>query len=138
MNIIEGKISIPDVRVDTKDLSHTSCYHNETIYLKHPSYITDDELVDYYSDILTHEYLHHLLEVYFDSRILSCLLDVIQDNFRLNELQRKCLKYNNVNGELTWDIWIKKYGMDRFFERYFITKQAYERLTKKLSTTKFK
>jgi hypothetical protein len=89
--------------------------------------LTDEELLNYVSDSLTHEHIHKaLLEIFNET--ISKLFDVVGHNFRDNNLQDKYLESLNkiydttrVKKRITWNEYIKMHGFMDFIRIYNIS-----------------
>ena len=100
---------------------------NDSIYLGKPiSEIKDeDDFILYYSDALVHEYMHSLLFNLF-GKTTSKLFDIIEQHFRLEGIDELFeIIYRNCE-RMTWDNYIKKYGIVRFFQQYNITDEDFK------------
>lgn len=75
---------------------------------------TDNELIEYISDALTHEHIHRVLFKMFDNTV-STLFDGIEYLFRSDELHRKHLKDTT---RWTYQEYIKKHGYEKFLDYY--------------------
>ena len=116
----------------------TFCFP-DNIFMQFKQYdLTDDEMIEYISDSLTHEHIHKILYELFNN-VVSKLFDSIEDNFRNDELHRKLLVFVNkeflINSEiknddkewynnresLTYKQFIEKYGFKQFLVYYGLT-----------------
>ena len=98
----------------------------DTIYMQlKEGNLTDDEVIEYISDSLTHEHIHNVLEHLFDWGT-SQLFDVIQHFFRDEKLQRR--HYHTLNESvffkfsLTWLEYKENYGFNQMLEQLRLSK----------------
>lgn len=78
---------------------------------------SDDEISEYISDALTHEYIHKIIYDLFKDDTLCKLFDAVQQYFRNTELLTRI--FEKIN-HITWNIYIDRYGFDDFLEHYHI------------------
>lgn len=103
-------------------------YYLNVIYIgMPPNYkLTDDELVEFVSDSITHEYIHHILSNMF-SITVSCLFDAIGDGFRNTKLSRKVIKSIKYDVEVWTDV-IKRDGIDMLIRDYNLDIEKVKRI----------
>jgi len=77
--------------------------------------LTDNELIEYVADVLTHEHIHKAINKIFHNETLTKLFDSIEYLFRNEKLHRKAIK--NTSRE-TYQQVIGKYGF-KFFLSYY-------------------
>lgn len=86
------------------------------------SVLSDNEILEYVSDSLTHEHIHKILFEQFD--VTTCkLFDAIQQHFRNTKLINRVFDISEHTGRETWDKFIKREGFNAFLESYHIDKQ---------------
>ncbi len=100
--------------------------------------LTDDELIEYLSDVLTHEHLHKIILSLFAKSygknvgyIASSLFDSISHLFnRRNDLDKKSVKGTISE---TWKEAIDKYGTGVLFNHYGISRLNYDKILPSLT-----
>ena len=105
-------------------------FKNETIYFGFPSNnnLTNNEFIVYMSDVITHEFIHHILGSLY-SETVSCMFDAIGDHFRNFQLLRKAT--TNYKGHpLTWTDVIMIRGFNRLIKRYKLNKLEVNKILK--------
>jgi len=122
MNVKEGNIPFIDIKPNNLNEYKHNLFIGLTSKRDLLNELSDDDLFKYYLDVYNHEYLHHVLyNLFGENRILCYLLDVIQQHLRLefyNDIKHKI--YNEHTSKITWDKYIKMFGIKRFFEKYGI------------------
>jgi hypothetical protein len=79
--------------------------------------LSNDEIIQYTSDALTHEHIHHVLSKLFG--ITTCkLFDAIESNFRDEKLVTRVFEYDD--NMRTWSECIKTDGFIYFLMQYHI------------------
>jgi len=83
--------------------------------------LTDNELLEYIADSLTHEHIHRALFKIFDLTVTK-LFDTIQQHFRNVRLHEKIINTHNQiyssSDKMTHEKFIKDYGLNAFFREY--------------------
>ena len=94
------------------------------------SNILDDEMVNYISDTITHEYLHYIVfnivkkDYGYDvAKMVTCLFDGIGHHFF--EYKKLFDRISKSAGQLTWEVIMGFYGKDEVFRYYGINKKGY-------------
>jgi len=88
--------------------------------------LTKKELLEYLSDGITHEYIHHILtNMIDDDAITSKLFDTVAHYFENFELDRKVAHITSqYQSEIqTWKDSIDKNGIEEFKKWYHLTKK---------------
>lgn len=79
--------------------------------------LNDNEIIQYTSDSITHEYIHHILNKLFG--LTTCrLFDAIESNFRDNKLLTRVFEFDG--NMQTWSDTIKTDGFIYFLMQYNI------------------
>ena len=81
--------------------------------------LTNDELTEYVTDCLIHEYTHKILNDLFNNDV-SKLFDAIEYLFRNDKLHEKTLIRR-----ITYQTFIMKYGFERFLLKKQISKHDF-------------
>ena len=89
--------------------------------------LSDNELLEYISDSLTHEHIHKTLDELFNNTV-SRLFDGIEHFFRNNALHEREINYRNLSnenhkGHETYQSFIIREGFDSFLRYYDITQE---------------
>lgn len=84
-----------------------------TIGMQDTEILTDDELSEYVSDCLTHEYMHKVLFDMYGNEV-SSLFDAKEYLFRDNELHEKILLFPRWS----YQSYIKTFGFNAFLRYY--------------------
>ena len=95
---------------------------DKTIYFGFPSNnnLTNSELIAYMSDVITHEYIHHVISNLY-SETMSCMFDAIGDYLRNFQLLKKAMTNYRLL-QLTWTDAINIYGFNKLIKRYRLNK----------------
>jgi len=123
---------------DNFGYNHFTCY----ISLKLTgSNLSDNELLEYISDSLTHEHIHKILHQLFGDTVCR-LFDGIERFFRNDVLHKKQLKYRNLsydkhNRYETYQSLISRCGFDSFLRYYNITQEDIKQANKTCSKKDF-
>lgn len=84
--------------------------------------LSDDELLEFISDSITHEHIHKAIFDLFENDTSSTLFDVVQQYFRNTKLANKIF---NQNGQMSWDEYIERNGFDVFLEEKYISDNSF-------------
>lgn len=116
----------PDIQISDKG----SWYHNGTIHigLSKNNKLTDEEIIPFLSDSITHEYIHHILEYVFSGTV-SCLFDAVGDHIRNIKLAKKVTDY--CDGLRLWSDRVAEDGIDAIIDHYELDKRYVKSILKK-------
>lgn len=90
--------------------------------------LTDDEMIEFTTGSITHEFIHHILGSLFNETI-SCLFDIMGDRLRRTELTRKVFSY--YDGDIhVWADVLEEYGFKRLLEEYMLDKDKVDKILK--------
>ena len=118
-------MKIPNVGFELTD-EECSWYYNNTIHISLPKNhkLTDDEVIEFISDAITHEYIHHILRNLF-SRTISYLFDAIGDKFRNIKLARKVARHT---GRTLWTDGIADDGFKYLIDGYELDQKEVDKI----------
>jgi len=120
------RYNIPDVEYKLSRGHNSFCGAKgmNCIYIGMPKAaktMSDDDLIKYLSDVIAHEYIHHLLDYLFDDvKEITFLFDAIGDYLRLYpELNTQMAKLNG-DGAMVWSESIKINGIEGLIDSYML------------------
>lgn len=119
---------MPDVKFKFSESG--SWYQHNTINIGLPisHKLTDDEVIEFTSDSITHEYIHHVLCHLF-SETISCLFDAIGDRLRPSKLTKKVASYYGDNIEL-WSDGVAREGINVLINGYNLNRKRVNEILK--------
>lgn len=104
-------------------ISKSCCYRllddNIILGMENSKLLTNDELIEFTSDCLIHEYTHKIMNELFSNDV-SKLFDAIEYLFRNEKLHKKTLIKR-----ITYQTYIKRYGFIKFLLTKHITNQEF-------------
>jgi len=87
--------------------------------------LTEDEMIKYVCDAITHEFMHYLIHKQTGSNLISLLFDTVEYHFRDDELHHKML--SSSLGQMTHKDFIDKFGFEMWLMLYHRTKEGVRR-----------
>lgn len=106
------------INFDEKTFAYRAFTDEISIATQNLDMLSDNELTEFMSDCLIHEYVHKVLYALFDG-VVSKLFDGIEYLFRNDELHERTLE----SPRFTYQSFIKKQGFNKFLDYYNLDKQ---------------
>lgn len=131
-------IDIPDCKYEVSKYPYSYCDNNIIgLYLTSNHNLSDTELSTYVCDTITHEYIHHILEVMFHP-LVTYLFDSIGDSLNSDiSLLRRVTIINHIKRNISttelclWSDVIKAKGIKGLIESYGLNINSVSQLLRK-------